>query len=367
MLVGVCFASIIMTQQPAILLGLLTRTYSFIKDTSAPDIWVMDPGVQFVEESKPFRAINLNHIKGCTGVEWAVPLYKSMTVAKMKDGSMVNLDMTGLDDSTLIGAPSRLLNGTVLSDLKRTDAIFVDDVAAQNRLRVKLPNGDSRPLMAGDFLEINDKRAFVAGIYKATRNFILQPQICTLYSRAQTFSPPKRRDMTYVLVKTKAGSDPQAVANTIKEKTGLKVLLSDPFCDVNLQYWMKSTGIPVNFGISVLLGFLVGAAIVGQTFFNFVQENMKYYAALKAMGIANKLLKRMVLLQAIFVGFTGYGLGVGLTVLFGLKVHDSVLAFRLSPGILLFSGIGILLIITLSALLSIRKVIKIDPSTVFRT
>lgn len=367
MIVGVCFASLIMTQQPAILLGLLTRTYSFIKDTPAPDIWVMDPGVQFVEENKPFRSINLNTVKSVEGVAWAVPMYKTMTAAKIPDGSMVNVDMTGIDDATLIGAPSHLLDGTTLADLKKPDAIFVDKVTAETRLRIKLPDGKTRPLMIGDALEINDKRALVAGYYKATRNFILQPQICTFYSRAQRFAPPKRRDMSYILVHSKEGYDSQKVANDIARKTGLKAIPADPFCDLNLQYWMKNTGIPINFGISVLLGFIVGAAIVGQTFFNFVQENMTHYAALKAMGISNKLLTRMVLLQAFFIGFVGYGFGVGITTLFGLKVHDSVLAFRLAPSLLLFSFMGVFLIISLAAFISIRKVIKIDPSAVFRT
>jgi ABC-type antimicrobial peptide transport system permease subunit len=90
---------------------------------------------------------------------------------------------------------------------------------------------------------------------------------------------------------------------------------------------MDNTGIPLNFGISVLLGFIVGAAIAGQTFYNFIQENLKYYAALKAMGLKNAVLARMVMLQAMVVGLIGYGNGVGLTAIFGMQVHDTVLAF----------------------------------------
>ncbi|MFN9114078.1 MAG: ABC transporter permease, partial [Bacteroidota bacterium] len=55
MIIGIGFASLIMTQQPSIFWGLLTRTYAFIGDVAAPDIWVMDPGVQYVEEHKPMR------------------------------------------------------------------------------------------------------------------------------------------------------------------------------------------------------------------------------------------------------------------------------------------------------------------------
>ena len=84
------------------------------------------------------------------------------------------------------------------------------------------------------------------------------------------------------------------------------------------------------------------------------------------MGLRNHTLIRMVMLQACVVGATGYGIGVGLTTIFGLIFDDSVLAFRMMPSILAFSALGIFLIITLSAVASIRKVINVDPSVVFR-
>jgi putative ABC transport system permease protein len=130
---------------------------------------------------------------------------------------------------------------------------------------------------------------------------------------------------------------------------------------------MENTGIPINFGISVALGFLVGAAIAGQSFFNFVRENLDQYAALKAMGLRTGVVVRMVLLQAGVVGLVGYGLGVGIAAIFGTNVKDSVLAFALVPEILLFAAAGVLLIVSLSALLGIRQVIRLDPAVVFRS
>lgn len=366
MVVGIAFAALIMSQQPAIFVGLMTRTFSFVKDVSAPDIWVMDPGVQFVEEHKPMRDIELFRVRGIKGVAWAVPMYKNLMQVKMPDGNTKTIDVTGLDDGTLIGAPAIILQGK-LADIRQADAVFVDSDAAQTRLRVQLDDGSSRPLIVGDTLEINDKRALVLGLIKTTRNFVLQPQVYTTYSRAISYSQPSRKMLTYILVKALPGHSLKDVCKRIEASTSLKAYTADDFSWVNLNYWMKSTGIPINFGISVLLGFLVGAAVAGQTFFNFVRENLKYFAALKAMGLSHSILRRMVLLQAVVVGFIGYGIGVGFTALFGLKVQDSVLAFRMDPELLLFSGAGVLIIILLSALLGIRKVVRVDPSIVFRT
>jgi ABC-type antimicrobial peptide transport system permease subunit len=37
------------------------------------------------------------------------------------------------------------------------------------------------------------------------------------------------------------------------------------------------------------------------------------------------------------------------------------------PELLIFAGIGVVIIVTLSALLGIRQVVKLDPAVVFRT
>ena len=58
-IMGLTFASLIMTQQPAIFVGLMTRSFSFISDVGLPDIWVMDPKVQFVDDVKPLQDTEL--------------------------------------------------------------------------------------------------------------------------------------------------------------------------------------------------------------------------------------------------------------------------------------------------------------------
>ena len=89
-----------------------------------------------------------------------------------------------------------------------------------------------------------------------------------------------------------------------------------------IKYYLIYTGIPINFGITVFLGFLVGTAIAGQTFYNFTIENIKQFGSLKAMGASNGRIVAMILLQAAVVGALGYGLGVGLSTLFGFKTLD---------------------------------------------
>jgi len=366
-IMGLTFASLLITQQSSIFTGLMTRTYGAISDLAQPDIWVMDPKVQFIDDIKPLQDTELFRIRSVPGVAWAVPLYKGLLKARLEDGNYQICNVLGLDDTTLIGGPPVMLAGS-LSDLRRQDAIIVNDVGANTRLAKPspVPGGRPVPLRIGDTLEINDHRAVVVGICRVSRTFQSQPVVYTTYSRATTFAPRERKLLSFVLVKAQAGLDPQTLTRRIREQTGLAAHTSQEFKDLTYDYFMKYTGIPINFGIAVGLGFLIGTAIAGQTFYNFTLENIRYFGTLKAMGATNGILLRMILLQALLVGSLGYGLGVGGASLFGYLLGGTELSFRLTRELLVFAGTAIGLIIILSALISIRKVMTLEPAIVFK-
>jgi len=366
-IMGLTFASLLITQQSSIFTGLMTRTYGAITDLAQPDIWVMDPKVQFIDDIKPLQDTELFRIRSVPGVAWAVPLYKGLLKARLEDGNYQICNVLGLDDTTLIGGPPVMLAGS-LSDLRRQDAIIVNDVGANTRLAKPspVPGGRPIPLRIGDTLEINDHRAVVVGICRVSRTFQSQPVVYTTYSRATTFAPRERKLLSFVLVKAQAGLDPQTLTRRIREQTGLAAHTSQEFKDLTYDYFMKYTGIPINFGIAVGLGFIIGTAIAGQTFYNFTLENIRYFGTLKAMGATNGILLRMILLQALLVGSLGYGLGVGGASLFGYLLGGTELSFRLTLELLVFAGTAIGLIIILSALISIRKVMTLEPAIVFK-
>src|SRR5262249_21991475 len=138
------------------------------------------------------------------------------------------------------------------------------------------------PLKLGRAFEINDHRAVVVGICKASSPYVTQPVIYTRYSQAEQFALSERKLMPYILVHQQTGTSPRAVCRRIQERTGLMALTQDEFAWKTIFYYIGSTGIPVNFGITVLLGFIVGVAVAGQTFYLFTLESLKQFGALKA-------------------------------------------------------------------------------------
>ncbi|MGE5609641.1 MAG: ABC transporter permease [Bacillota bacterium] len=364
-ILGIVFASMLMTQQMAVFVGLMARTFSFVSDLGQPDVWVMDPKVQFIDDIKPLQDTELYRVRGVEGVQWAVPLYKGMMKARLPDGTFQTCNVIGIDDATLIGGPPIMVQGK-LEDLRQAEGIIVDDVGAKEKLAKHLPDGRTIPLQIGDTLELNDNRATVVGICKVTRTFQSQPVIYTTYSRATTFAPRERKLLSFILAEAQPGQDQQKLCGRIRQATGLAAYKRDDFKWLTVVYFMRNTGIPINIGVGVMMSFLVGTAIAGLTFYNFTMENLRHFGTLKAMGASNGMLLRMIILQSMLVGSVGYGLGVGAAALFGYASQHTEVAFLLLWQTLAISAGAVVIICVLAAVISIRQVMKLEPAIVFK-
>ncbi|WP_337176892.1 ABC transporter permease [Paludisphaera sp.] len=458
---GLTFASALMTQQGSIFCGMLLRTGALISDVAGDDLWVMDPGVQFVDDVRPMRESELDRVRGVPGVKWAVPLYKGNGRVRLTfnpddlkektyspdrlrndrresarpsapsniftrglnlfvrgagdldsppprwytpdDVNVVEtVVLVGVDDVSMIGAPAR---GAMVGpgprgrmwvgrpeDLRRPDAILVDRVGLRRLFpgcRLEKPFDDPPEseeaylarleafVRAAPEIEMNDRRAVIVGVCEATRTFQSNPVVFTLYSRAKRFMPMERKMLTFILARTGKdadGASPVAaeVAERIRERTGLAAWTGREFAFRTIKYYLIYTGIPINFGVTVTLGFLVGTAIAGQTFYNFTIENLKQFGSLKAMGASNVQIVGMILLQASLAGSLGYGLGVGLSALFGMKTLDrwgnSTELASFTPWQLLpITATAIALICVLASLVSAQRVLRLEPAVVFRS
>ncbi len=357
---GVTFATLLMTQQISIFMGIIDRTASQIKDVRDAEIWVMDNKVRFIDEVPGLPDIDLQRVRGVEGVAWAVKLYKGQVRARLQNGNFRNLVLFGLDDATLIGAPKEMIVGS-LSDLRRPDAVIIDKAGYEYMW-------PGEPYVIGREFELNDRRAVLVGVCKASPPFTTMPILFTRYSTASGFVPKERHLMTFVLAQPQEGHSAKDVSRRISQQTSLAALTQDEFYWKTIRYFLSSTGIPVNFGITILLGFVVGAAITGQTFYLFTIENLKQFGSLKAMGVSNIRLVGMILVQAIVVGALGYGIGLGFTAAFfeatsGVTHLAGLHMTWLAASVV---GLAVLGIIMLTALMSIRKVIVLEPAVVFR-
>ena len=282
------------------------------------------------------------------------------------DGELVPCVILGLDDATLVGAPAVMVKGKY-TDLRKSDGVIVEESAAKGRLAkpALMPGGASIPLTIGDTFEINDKRAVVVGIAKATAPEDEAAVVYTTYTRVKTYASNERKFLTYILVKGKPGVPLEEITGRITRETGLAAHTAEEFKSMTLTYMVNNTPIIPMFGLIVFVGFFVGAMVTGQIFYNFTLDNLRYFGVFKAMGATDGTLRRMIFLQAFFVGITGFGIGAGLCGLFSYFTRDIDFTVHLRWEVLAGCAMVVLPICILAALISIRKVMKLEPAAVF--
>ena len=362
---GVTFAALLITQQASIFTGYTMRTFAWVDDTSGADLWVVDPQVEFSDDIKPMPDTALQRVRGVAGVAWAVPMFKGYLKCRLPDGTALQSRVIGLDDATLFGGPPEVLSGT-LADLRRDKAVLVNAADLEPGGALSMRRRGGATVGVGDRLSLNDHEAVIVGTYRKTEEFFWEPVIYTTYSRALAMAPAVRKQLMFVLVKARPGVDPQALAAEVERATGLAAHTNAEFGRMTARYVLEKTGILINFGITIALGFVIGLLAAGQTFYTFVLDNLRHFGALKAMGASDLTVVRMLLVQVVAVATIGYGLGVGGAAVTGIFFARGGLAFQMPWQIPALGAAGVLGVCLAAGLLSIVRVLRLEPAIVFK-
>jgi len=360
LLFGIAFSTLLITQQLTIFVNLIERGGSGVYNAPEAELWIMDPVSRTTDVNYAMPSTALDEVRSVPGVDWAVPHLRAVASVRTSSGDLEGVNIVGVDDATLIGMPERMAEGDK-AVLSRPDAVVIDDVGVMN-----LFDDGEEPI--GQRLELNDQRAVIRGIADAIPSFTSQVVLYTKYSQALNYVPGTRNRLTFVLAGVAPGENARAVADRIEAQTGLKAQTRSEFSQAGIDFIIQNTGIPLNFGITVVLGFVVGVAIVGLTFSLFIRDNIRQFGALKAIGVTNGKIVRMVGAQAALVGSIGYALGVIGTVAFiyGFSGNPFFKGFYIPWQIPLISLTAVIVILALTGMVALRRVLRTEPAAVFR-
>jgi putative ABC transport system permease protein len=356
LLIGITFAVFLMVTMTSIFAGVLQNASSIVINIGAK-IWVMDTSVNTVSNSIPMPDFVQDAVRSIDGVKYAVPLYSGAATLKLQSGTYQSVTVMGLDDTSLLGRPE-LLEGNIQDIFAENGFLAVQDAEIE-----KLENPH-----IGTTFELNDNRGVIVGIAKVAANSLFgMPTLYTTYFRAIQYIPSTRYTTSYILVEPK---NTAAVAHIKQEvaKLGYLALTNAEFRDKISTYYKYKTGLGTNILLMTLISFVVGLTISGQTFYTFILENLDKFGALKAIGAKSRELVIMIVFQAGFTAFTGYGLGIGLCT---LMIILAKLRLPNYASVVTFSNLGtaffmVLVIAVISSYIGVRKVLKIEPFDVFR-
>jgi putative ABC transport system permease protein len=357
---GIGFSTLLMSQQMSIFVGLLSWGANPVLDVRQAQIWVMDARVKQVDQGEPLSDQALYRVRSVEGVAWAVPYFRTTSTLKTTQGDIAAVTIIGVDNQSMIGLPDVNLP-QAMSAIRGRNAAVMDTKTAY------LIWEDGRSPV-GEVVEINDNRIAIRGTTQALNSFGGLPTIFMKYTDAIAITPPQRNKLSFVLVGAKPGVNEQDLIKRIEEATGLRAQTRADFAQAGVDFIIENTGIPVSFGAAISLGVLVAIIITALTLAMFIAENQKNFGALKAIGVTNQQILVMVLSQALLVGFIGYGLGIGGTAAFLYLGRDTpgLSGFRALGEIFGGVGLAVLVIVVGSALLSVQRVLRMDPAVVFR-
>jgi len=357
-LVGVTFAVVLMFFDVGAYLGFV-RASSVLIDHANADIWVTRENNRNFDSSRPFPERKLWKVRQVKGVASAEPVAKGWAQMKLPNGSTETVMLVGVDPDAGLDLPWKMREGAVRS-LKTANSIIVDESALAKLGGVEV----------GDTVEIVDTAVTVVGICEDVKSFTTYPIIFANYTTAKRLSGVYRLSSsdqtTFILVKVDPADSVEAVVSRLRAIDGIDVFARDEFSRRTQDYWIVQTGMGVGFGLTALLGFLVGMVIVGQTIYSSTIEHLREYGTLKAIGATGREIVALIAYQAVVYAVLGYVVGVGIAMAARQGYEGLGLKLVTTPGM----GVGMFVVTVAmclgASIVSVRRALRVDPALVFR-
>ncbi len=336
------------------------NTASSIIDASHADIWVGKKGNESFEFASPFDDRAFYKVASVEGVERAERVLINFAQFKIADGSDLGVQMVGVDRAQPGVAPMMAPWNVIAGDVGRlgeAGAIVVDR-SEYEKLKID---------RVGHTTEVSGVHAEVVGMTSGIRSFTTSPIVFADIKTARSYLPQLGRDaVTYVLVKVAPGTDIATVKARIDALPHLAAYTTSQMSQRTQHYWSSRTGVGAGFFTTAVLGVIVGFVVVGQILYSGTLQYIREYGTLKAMGARNSAVVRVILSQAMISALLGFVVGGGLAVVMRAAMKGANLTVALTPGLYLATAVITALMCSFAALLSIVKVLRLDPASVFK-
>jgi putative ABC transport system permease protein len=355
-LTGVTFSVILISAQAGIYLGFRENAATIIEHVEA-DIWVTSRNSRNFDFSQPIPERRVNQVLRVQGVASAEKLILGWGIIKNPDGGSEQVEVIGYDPDVPIGVPWSMREGRI-EDVKGGMKAILDE-SAQARLGA---------FTVGDYREIMGQRLKIVGLSREAKSLTTAPFVFTSYETAQrVLSYIGAENTVFILVRVVPGADPREVAEDIRYTVDhVDVYTKADYAWKTKQYWTFETGVGFGFLLTMVMAFVVGIVIVGQTIYSSTVDHLKEFGTLKAIGATNRHIYQIIFNQAFINAILGYIVGAALTLLARGFFARAGIELTLPPETM----VGILgltlLMCFLAGFFSVWKALQVEPAAVFR-
>jgi putative ABC transport system permease protein len=335
------------------------NTASSIIDASHADLWVGKAGNESFEFASPFDERAFYKVASVPGVERTERVLMNFAQFKLANGGDLGVQIVGVETTpghTPMLAPWNVIAGDA-NRLRDAGAIVVDR-SEYPKLKID---------RVGHTTEISGVHAQVVAMTRGIRSFTTSPIVFADIRTARSFMPALGDNaVTYVLVKVKRGESIEAVQARINALPHLAAYKTSEMSTRTRTYWSSRTGVGAGFFTTAVLGIIVGFVVVGQILYSGTLQYIREYGTLKAMGAKNSMVVRVILSQAMISAAIGFVLGGVLAFAMQAAMAKANLTVALFPGLYVATLVVTIAMCSFASLLSIIKVLRLDPASVFK-
>jgi putative ABC transport system permease protein len=356
---GVSVSVMLVLVQVGLYFGFMDTASSLI-DASRADIWVGKKSNESFEFATPFDERAFYKVRSVPGVARAERVLMNFAQVKLADGGDLGVQVVGIDTppgqepllgpwNVVAGDPRRLSEpGAIVLDRSEYPKLKIDRV--------------------GHRTEISGVRAEVVAMTDGIRSFTTSPIVFTDLRTARSYLPQLGEEpVTYVLVDVADGAAVEEVKARINALPHLAAYTRAEMSDRTRTYWSERTGVGAGFFTTAVLGIIVGFVVVGQILYSGTLQYLREYGTLKAMGARNGAVVRVILSQAMISAALGFAAGAPLAMGMRAAMKGANLTVALSNELYAATLVITAVMCAFAALLSIVKVLRLDPASVFKS
>jgi putative ABC transport system permease protein len=352
---GTIISVFLIGQQSGIFIFLINAMSSLVQNNTEY-VWVVDEKTTNVNALATLDIRIGKELMSVEGVESVHPIIVTPGVARFENGISAGITIIGVETPNYAGGPWKMYNGKK-EDMLQDGAIITDFFD-------KKALGD---LSAGEYFEINGKKVFNIAQTKGVRAFGGGVYTFTTLERARFLGNLATNKASAFLVQVKNKGEDQLVIDRINSKFfGVRAWNPNDFAKQTIITVLKTSGIAVSFGTLILFALIVGIVIIGLTLYSATIDRIKDYGTLKAIGASNKYIRKLILTQALIIGFVGFVLGTALVEAFRNGIANSGVLFNYPIWLRIIFFVVTILIAVLGSMFAIKRIIKLEPAQVFR-
>ena len=328
------------------------------------DLVMISPNYEYFGSSLEFSRRRLYQAKALPEVAWVAPLYVGfLTWSNPVNGKTRTIFAMAIEPGdNPFTLPAIVRQAGAIRD---PESVLFDSLSQDDYGPVPEMFRQSGSVEA----ESQRKRVRVAGLYTLGHTLAASADVVLSDEAYFRLRPDKPRNMANVgLIEIKPGADLEAVERRLREllPQDVEILRRDTFIHNEQAYWAKRTPIGFVTVAGMMVGMFVGSIVVYQILYTDVNDHLRQYATLKAIGLADRFFVMLVLEEALILVGLSFGPALLLTTLLNYEAKTVAhIPTSLSPRDLLTVLAAVSFTCLTSAVMATRKLRSADPADVF--